>query len=156
MNIFICLWSINILFLVADTQLYKRLCQSVRPSVRPSVCPSVRPLVCLSVNVDQVRISAPAHPSATGDHVSGLVNLPMRLSFRRLVLWCIYKYMTDSMKDNNKDRRIFFFTVSLASYIRNLPVTLCPQSLWQKSNFCVTRLVQTFWIITTLARVLAL
>ena len=26
-------------FLVADTQLYKRLC----PSVRPSVCPSVRP-----------------------------------------------------------------------------------------------------------------
>ena len=28
-------------FLVADTQLYKRLCPSVRPSVRPSVGPSV-------------------------------------------------------------------------------------------------------------------
>ena len=33
-------WVFNHLFLVADTQLYKRLCPSVRPSVRPSVGPS--------------------------------------------------------------------------------------------------------------------
>ena len=33
------------LFLVADTQLYKRLCPSVGPSIGPSVRPSVRPLV---------------------------------------------------------------------------------------------------------------
>ena len=34
--------SILVLFLVADTQLYKRLCPSVGPSVRRSVRPSVR------------------------------------------------------------------------------------------------------------------
>ena len=77
--------KINILiFLVADTQLYKRLCPSVRPSVRrsvsPSVHPSVRPSVLLSIRRSvmiklksgKTRISAPAHPSATGGRVSGL------------------------------------------------------------------------------------
>ena len=37
----------NIVFLVADTQLYKRLCPSVRPPVGLSVRPSVRPSVTL-------------------------------------------------------------------------------------------------------------
>ena len=54
-------------FLVADTQLYKRLC----PSVRPSVGWSVRNHESKS---EKTRISAPAHPSATDGRVSGLVN----------------------------------------------------------------------------------
>ena len=53
-------------FLVADTQLYKRLC----PSVRPSVGPSVRKHESKS---GKLRISAPAHPSTTDGCVSGLV-----------------------------------------------------------------------------------
>ena len=59
-------WSVPFLiyFLVADTQLYKSLCPSVRRSVRPSVGPWPRVEKC---------ISAPAHPSATGSRVSGLV-----------------------------------------------------------------------------------
>ena len=53
-------------FLVAVTQLYKRLCPSVRPSVRPSVM--------IELESVKTRISAPAHPSATGiDRVSDLV-----------------------------------------------------------------------------------
>ena len=57
-------------FLVADTQLYKRLCPSVRPSVRPSVGPSG----VIELKSGKTRISAPAHPSATGiGCVSGLV-----------------------------------------------------------------------------------
>ena len=35
------IWKVNE-FLVADTQLYKRLCPSIGPSVRPSVGPSAR------------------------------------------------------------------------------------------------------------------
>ena len=67
-------------FLVADTQLYKRLCPSVRLSVGPSVGPSVRRSVRRSVGEHEsksgkTRISAPAHPSATGiGRVSGLVS----------------------------------------------------------------------------------
>ena len=53
-------WSVTLSlsdsFLVADTQLYKRLCLSIRPSicqsVHPSVCPSVHPLVS---HGDQVK-----------------------------------------------------------------------------------------------------
>ena len=71
-------------FLVADTQLYKRLCPSVRPLVRWSVGPSVRRrssswkvwkwafsiffFVCLSVGGGfgcGWGLDAPAHPSAT-------------------------------------------------------------------------------------------
>ena len=47
-------------FLVADTQLYKRL----RPSVRPSIT--------IESKSGKTRISAPAHPSATGGRVSVL------------------------------------------------------------------------------------
>ena len=54
-------------FLVADTQLYKRLC--------PSVCPSVRRSVMIKLESVKTRLSAPAHPSATGiGRVSGLVS----------------------------------------------------------------------------------
>ena len=74
------------LFLVADLQLYKRLCPSVRPLVHPSVGPSVGPLVmielksgktsvldtfCVCLCVEGVGVGvwmgldAPAHPSAT-------------------------------------------------------------------------------------------
>ena len=52
-------------FLVADTQLYKRLCPSVGRSVGWSVT--------LELKSGKTRISAPAHPSATGGRVSGLV-----------------------------------------------------------------------------------
>ena len=53
-------------FLVADTQLYKRLCPSVRRSVGPSVV--------IELENVKTRISAPAHPSATDIcRVSGLV-----------------------------------------------------------------------------------
>ena len=78
-----------LLLLVADTQLYKRLCPSDRPSVRlsvvPSICWSVRPSVRSSVRRSvrpsvmiklksvKTRIAAPAHPSATDGRVSGLV-----------------------------------------------------------------------------------
>ena len=56
-----------ILFLVADTQLYKRLCPSVLPLVHPSVHEH-------ESKSGKTRISAPAHPSATGiGRVSGLV-----------------------------------------------------------------------------------
>ena len=54
-------------FSVADTQLYKRLC----PSVRWLVGRSVRNHESKSV---KTRISAPAHPSATDGRVSGLVD----------------------------------------------------------------------------------
>ena len=71
------------LFLVADKRLYKRLCPSVRWSVGPLVCRSV----VIELESVKTRISAPAHPSATGiGRVSGLV-LPDRtcLSFYRQV-----------------------------------------------------------------------
>ena len=55
-------------FLVADTQLYKRLCPSVRRSVGRSV-------EVIESKSGKTRISAPAHPSATGGRVSGLVDL---------------------------------------------------------------------------------
>ena len=59
----------NSFFLVADTQLYKRLCPSVGPLVRPSV-------MVIELESVETRISAPAHPSATGiGRVSGLVFL---------------------------------------------------------------------------------
>ena len=42
-----CSWLyIFLLLLVADTQLYKRLCPSIGPSIGPSVRPSVRRFVC--------------------------------------------------------------------------------------------------------------
>ena len=62
------LFHFNI-FLVADTQLYKRLC----PSVRRLVGWSVGRSVTLELKSGKTRISAPAHPSATGGRVSGLV-----------------------------------------------------------------------------------
>ena len=52
-------------FLVADKRLYKRLCPSVRQSIGPSVV--------IELESVKTRISAPAHPSATGGRVSGLV-----------------------------------------------------------------------------------
>ena len=59
------------LFLVACTRLYNPLCPSVGPLVRRSVGPSVMVIELESV---KTRISAPAHPSATGiGRVSGLV-----------------------------------------------------------------------------------
>ena len=63
---------------VADTQLYKRLCPSVDPSVRSSVRPSVH-----NDWVDkwEKRISAPAHLSATGGRVSGLVVTVFKQAF---------------------------------------------------------------------------
>ena len=57
-------------FLVADTQLYKRLCPSVHWSVPCSVHPSVRQHELKS---GKTHISAPAHLYATGGRVSGLV-----------------------------------------------------------------------------------
>ena len=55
-------------FLVADTQLYKRLCPSVGRSVGRSV-------EVIKSKSGKTRISAPAHPSATGiGRVSGLVD----------------------------------------------------------------------------------
>ena len=55
-------------FLVADKRLYKRLCPSVRWSVRRSVGEH-------ESKSRKMRISAPAHPSATGiGCVSGLVH----------------------------------------------------------------------------------
>ena len=66
-----------LIFLVADTQLYKRLCPSVRPSVRRSV--GVHESKSL-----KTHISAPAHPSATGGRVSGLVSFfTVRMPSRR-------------------------------------------------------------------------
>ena len=52
-------------FLVADMQLFKRLCLSVRPSVRRSVM--------IESKSGKTRISTPAHLSATCGRVSGLV-----------------------------------------------------------------------------------
>ena len=60
-----------VFFLVADTQLYKRLCPSVHRSVGPSVGRSVGEHESKSV---KTRNSARAHPSATGGRVSSLVN----------------------------------------------------------------------------------
>ena len=50
-------------FLVANTQLYKRICPSIHPSVRKHESKS-----------GKTHISAPAHPSATDGRVSGLVS----------------------------------------------------------------------------------
>ena len=63
----------QIFFLVADTQLYKRLCPSVGRSVGWSVT--------LELKSGKTRISAPAHPSATDGRVSGLVFLTFLVSF---------------------------------------------------------------------------
>ena len=62
-------------FLVADTQLYKRLCPSVGPSVGPSIGPSV---MVIELKIGKTDIFAPAHPSATGGRVSSLVCLFVR------------------------------------------------------------------------------
>ena len=59
-------------FLVADTQLYKRLCQSVRRSVGWPIT--------LELKSGKTRISAPAHPSATDGRVSGLVVMKTSIS----------------------------------------------------------------------------
>ena len=69
-----------------DTQLYKRLCPSVRPSVRPSVGWSVGEHEWKSV---KTRISAPAHPSATGGRVSGLVLLLLPLHLNLFLRLCL-------------------------------------------------------------------
>ena len=66
-------FSFRLLFLVADTQLYKRLCPSVRWSVGWLVGWSVGRSVTLELKSGKMRISAPAHPSATDGRVSGLV-----------------------------------------------------------------------------------
>ena len=73
-------------FLVADTQLYKRLCPSVGRSVGPLVGPWTR--VEKGGNerfrtflVADSCISAPAHPSATGGRVSGLVSQKILIEF---------------------------------------------------------------------------
>ena len=60
----------SVTFLVADTQLYKRLCPSVGWSVGWLVGWSVE---VIELKSGKTRISAPAHPSATGGRVSGLV-----------------------------------------------------------------------------------
>ena len=61
------MFRVRLLFLVADTQLNKRLCLSVRQSVRPLVCEHESKSV-------KTRISTPAQPSATDiGRVSGLV-----------------------------------------------------------------------------------
>ena len=60
-------------FLVADTQLYKRLCPPVRWSVGRLVGRSVGRSVCHELRSRKTLIYAPAHPSATGGRVSGLV-----------------------------------------------------------------------------------
>ena len=60
-------------FLVADTQLYKRLSPSVRLLVGRSVGEHESKRV-------KTRISAPAHLTATGGRVSGLVSLYVILS----------------------------------------------------------------------------
>ena len=51
---------------VLRTQLYKRLC----PSVGPPVGPSVRWSVVIESKGGKPRISASAHPSATGGRVT--------------------------------------------------------------------------------------
>ena len=60
-------------FLVADTQLYKRLCPSVRRLVSRLVGRLVGRSVTLELKSWKTCISAPAHPSATDGRVSGLV-----------------------------------------------------------------------------------
>ena len=72
-----CLLGVNPALLVADTQLYKRLC----PSVGRLVGQSVRGHESKS---EETRISAPAHPSATGGLVSGLVFFCLLLYFSLL------------------------------------------------------------------------
>ena len=87
----VCVCDIETTFLFLDASvmnasLYESL--SVCPSVRPSVCPSVGPSFRRSVGPSvrwsvvselesvKTRISAPAHPSATGiGRVSGLVDV---------------------------------------------------------------------------------
>ena len=68
-------------FLVADTQLYKSLCPSVGRLVGRLVGWlvgwSVGRSVTLELKSGKTRISAPAHPSATGGRVSGLVFIRM-------------------------------------------------------------------------------
>ena len=64
-------------FLVADTQLYKRLC----PSVGWSFGWSVGRSVVIELKSGKTRISAPAHPSATDGRVSGLVFSLVALNF---------------------------------------------------------------------------
>ena len=83
-------------FLVVDTQLYKRLCLSVGPSVHWSVHPSVRKHESKS---GKTRISAPAHQSATDGRESGLVircvlaSLKVGLSVRPSVSLSIRPYV---------------------------------------------------------------
>ena len=67
--------TLQVPFLVANTQLYKRLC----PSVRWSVGRLVGWSVTLELKNGKTRISAPAHPSATDGRVSGLVPNPFQL-----------------------------------------------------------------------------
>jgi len=69
------IFAIHGRFLVADTQLYKRLCPSVGRLIGRLVGRSVGWSVTLELKSGKTRISAPAHPSATDGRVSGLVNL---------------------------------------------------------------------------------
>ena len=73
---------VSVIFLVADTQLYKSLCPSVRLLVGWSVCEHKSKSV-------KTRISAPAHPSATGiGRVSGLVLVACFTPLCSSVGWC--------------------------------------------------------------------
>ena len=76
-------------FLIADKRLYKRLCPSVRWSVGPSVRRSVGEHELKS---GKTRISAPAHPSATGiGRVSGLVEGQKPRNYEERVRLCLLR-----------------------------------------------------------------
>ena len=82
-------------FLVADTQLYKRLCLSV--------CWLVGLSVTIESKSEKTRISAPAHPSATDGRVSGLVTQQkpkVRCSFFLILIppWPFYSRIRDSIR----------------------------------------------------------
>ena len=76
-------------------------------SVRPSVRPSVRRSVTLELKSGKTHISAPAHPSASGGRVSGLVILCsfvlvllviiLVLSFSFLVFVLVFVFVRDGI-----------------------------------------------------------
>ena len=82
-------WTIlQIAFLDASTHVYKRLCSSVHPLVRWSVGEHESKCV-------KTHISAPAHSSATGGRVSGLVFFSFQLFFcQSSTNRCIRVFMT--------------------------------------------------------------
>ena len=98
-------------FLVADTQLYKRLCpfigRSVGWSVGWSIGQSVGRSVTLELKSGKTRISAPAHRSATGGRVSGLVTLNQS----GLTLVCL------SVRLPVFDSKLEFMTIFLSVFV---------------------------------------